>query len=233
MKTNKKQTKRSKQLTRVSFRNSPRAGTANMPPDNSGMVQVPRPIVVRNMILKRTFKYPVTIATTATSSANFAFSMYFPFRYISNGSVNFNPPADYTNTLNAFGVYKVKRVQAILQPLITSATVPYPFITAMSLEGVPAAGSPSYAALSSYTSAQQISPTVPTEFSFVVPPIASVQGTTDVQVYKGGWIPASSYNATGSAGYVILAQNDQPPYASNTSYSQATIVYEVWFKNPQ
>jgi len=160
--------------------------------------------------------------------------MYFPFYYISNGSVQASIyPNDYLNTLNAFGVFKVKRMQIILQPLLISTTVPLPYVAAMSLEGIPAVSSPTYAALTSFTSAQQISPSAPTEFTYVVPTIASVQGTTDVQVYKGGWIPSTAYSNNTAQGFIILAQNDVAPFVLSTTYSQAIVSYEVWFKNPQ
>jgi len=171
--------------------------------------------------------------STASASAYYAFSLYAPFIYTANGSAVSNLPSDYTSTLGAFGVYKVKQIQLILQPLLISTTIPSPYVTAMVLEGnaPPTSSVFNYATLSSYTNAQQISPAYPTEVRYIVPTLASAAGTADLQVLKGGWLPSQAGAYANNLGYLVLSQTPTP-YVASTNFSLATIVYEVWFKNP-
>lgn len=211
-----------------------KAGNVNRPPDNSGTIQIPRPIFVRSSAQKRTFKTSFQLVAAASVGVYSYISLYAPFGIstTSTGTYGFTlSPNSYTSMLSAFGAYKVKRIQLIFEPLLpTSSTfAPIPFVVAMA----PDVPTPTFSTLGplqleDYSNMTKISPLFPSELTYIVPKLSSAE--TMGEVLAGGWILSESNQSFTTSGAIVIAQN--AGFTSGILYSQLTVVYEIWFKNP-
>jgi len=211
-----------------------KAGTLNRPPDNSGTVQIPRPIFVREKSYQRVFKLPVIISSTSTTQPYYTFAMYAPFYINPNGSgATANAPASFTNLLTSFGAFKVKRIQLILEPLLpnNSGIVPVPYVICMAPDiPSPTSSANGPAQLEDYTNSTKVSPLEPTELQYVIPKLSSANQTAEV--LAGGWTLSEDLSSLVTSGSIILTQNVGTTITVVTAYTQLTVAYEVWFKNP-
>jgi hypothetical protein len=211
-----------------------KAGNVNRPPDNSGTIQIPRPISVRSPAQKRTFKTSFQLVSSAGVGVYAYMSLYAPFGIStsSTGTYGFTlSPNSFTNMLSAFGAYKVRRIQLIFEPLLptSSALAPIPFIVGMA----PDVPTPTFSTLSplqleDYSNSTKISPLYPTELTYLVPKLSSAE--TIGEVLNGGWILSESYQSFTTSGSIVVAQNSG--FTAGTTYSQLSVVYDIWFKNP-
>jgi len=208
----------------------PKVGTLSRPPDNSGTVQIPRPLVVRSAVQKRTFKIPITFTSPTTGPINNYFSLYAPFQYTLNGSGFSSAPSSYNNMIASFGAYKPKRIQLIFEPLIPtmSTVIPVPYIVCMAPD-VSNSTSVTAGTLEDYQNSTKISPSYPTEITYVIPSLSS--GEIATEVLAGGWILSEASTILATSGGVIVYM-PVTFITSATSYTQASLVFEVWFKNP-
>lgn len=225
----KKTNGKSSRGVRSNVRVVPRNGTINNAPDVSGTVQIPRPLSVRALADRRTFKTSITLSTSASAQIYQYLAMYAPFGI--NGSFS-SSPATFLNMLTVFGAYKVKRVQLIFEPLIPSmsAIVPVPYVICMAPDiQTPNSSSNPPLVLENYQNATKVSPLYPAELAYNIPKISAGLSST-VETLAGGWILSESLQSTAQSGSIIVCQNAGATLS--TSYSQLSVVYDVMFKNP-
>lgn len=210
-----------------------REGTANRAPDNSGTVQIPKPLTARNMAVRGVYKATYQITTVALQLANFGtVSLYSPFTFgRSTASGGFSTislvPADLTAMYGVFGLYKPLRVQLIFQPTLVSGTSPLPYSVCMDLNHV-VATAPTEDAILDHSNSIVVSSQFPDELKYKIPPISLAQGETG-NIYQGGWIDTrvSNESTIGSVNFGMT------PVLASTSYTRLYIVYEIAFKNQQ
>jgi len=209
-----------------------RPGTTTRPPDNSGTVQIPRPITTRSQIAKRTFKQEYMLATGVSTPVFLSASLYYPFYQLLSPASNYaqSLPTPLNDMLAAYGLYKVKQVQAIIEPLITSTTIPAPLTIGMVLDVLsPITSTLTQTQLLDYQNATKVSPNFPSEVRYTVPKLAA--NSTNQLVLSGGWLDTNSAMAQPNT-YGFLCVTQASPNTASTPYANLTLVYEIWFKNP-
>jgi len=130
----------------------------------------------------------------------------------------------------AYGLYKVKQVQMIVEPLITSTAIPAPLTIGMVFDvPTPIPSTVTQAQLLDYQNSTKVSPNFPSEIRYIVPKLAV--NATNQLVLQGGWMDTQSY-APQPNSYGFLCVTQASPNTASTPYANLTLVYEIWFKNP-
>jgi len=211
---------------------SVRAGTTNTPPDNSGTVQIPRPMTQRAVIAKRTFKAEYTLTSLAgVPGVFFSTSLYTPFYAVTGAGSTYasSAPPSLVDMYAAYGLYKPKVIQLIFEPLLTSTTVPAPYTVAMTFDiATPLSSTVTNALILPYQNATKISPAYPTELRYKIPSV-SAQAVNQI-VLNGGWLDTADATMPQQYGFVVLTQSAGSSFS--LIYSILTVVYDIWFKNP-